>query len=267
MTTGMRLLHYPGSKWNMSNWIQEHMPEHKTYVEPFFGSGAVLFNKTPSKVETINDIDGDVVNLFKTIREKPMELAEAIELTPYSRQEYLSSYTNEGDDIEKARRFLVRCWMAIGGKTSTRTGWRSIIEANGSYPPKEWKKLPYKMQKVADRLKDVQIEQQPATQIIERYARADTLIYADPPYVIDTRTNKHYKHEMTLQEHEEMLDWLKDHPGSVLLSGYEHPLYERMLKGWKKEKLTTLANAGAMKTEVLWLNPKTAEQVYGLRLC
>lgn len=90
-----RILHFPGSKWSMAEWITSHMPQHKTYLEPFFGSGAVFFNKAPSPLETINDIDGDVVNLFQVIRDRPHELAGMVEWTPYSREEYYSAYNNE----------------------------------------------------------------------------------------------------------------------------------------------------------------------------
>jgi len=116
-----RILHYPGSKWSMADWIIEYMPEHETYLEPFFGSGAVLFNKPSSKIETVNDLDGQVVNLFRVIRDRPEELAEKIRWTPYSRQEYYDSYETTGDELEDARRFLIRCWMARGAKTSDRT--------------------------------------------------------------------------------------------------------------------------------------------------
>lgn len=125
-----RILHYPGSKWSMADWIIEHMPEHETYLEPFFGSGAVLFNKAPSKIETVNDLDGQVVNLFRVIRDRPEDLAEKIRWTPYSRQEYYDSYETTGDELEDARRFLVRCWMARGAKTSDRTGWRHNIDVS-----------------------------------------------------------------------------------------------------------------------------------------
>lgn len=101
-----RILHYPGSKWSMASWIISHMPEHKTYLEPFFGSGAVFFNKVPSQIETINDLDSSVVNLFKVIRDNPQKLGQAIEWTPLSREEYYSSYEfDTGNEIEDARRF------------------------------------------------------------------------------------------------------------------------------------------------------------------
>jgi len=255
-----RILHYAGSKWSMADWIIEHMPPHQTYLEPFFGSGAVFFNKPPSPLETINDIDGDVVNLFRMIRDRPDELARLVYWTPYSRKEYCASYDMDGaDELERARRFLVRCWMARGAKTSDRTGWRHIIDHSGPSVVKAWNELPGKIAEIAERLKNVQLEQQPAIQLIQRYKRPDVLIYADPPYLLSTRSGRMYKHEMTDEDHAELLDVLDAHPGPVLLSGYANPLYDERLKHWHREEKQVLAEAGLVRTEVLWINPIAAE--------
>ncbi|MGE8207726.1 DNA adenine methylase [Heyndrickxia sp. NPDC080065] len=255
-----RILHYPGSKWSMASWIINHMPEHKTYLEPFFGSGAVFFNKPPSGIETINDMDSSVVNLFKVIRDNSTELAAGIEWTPFSREEYYKSYKFEtGDEIEDARRFLVRCWQAIGAKTSDRTGWRSLISSNGPDVAMEWSKLPEKILRVAKRLKQAQIENQPAVKLLERYRRKEVLVYADPPYIIETRTKRHYKHEMTIDDHIELLEVLDAHPGPVLLSEYAHHIYDERLKHWQRETMDVAAEAGAKRQEVLWINPVAAE--------
>lgn len=255
-----RILHYPGSKWSMANWIISHMPEHKTYLEPFLGSGAVFFLKEPSQIETINDLDSSVINLFKVIRDYPEKLAASIEWTPFSREEYYTSYEFEtGNQIEDARRFLVRCWQAIGAKTSDRTGWRSLITSNGPDVANEWNRLPEKIIKVAGRLKEAQIEHQPAEKLLERYRRKDVLIYADPPYIIETRTKRHYKHEMSIEDHINLIALLEVHPGPVLLSGYAHPVYDDRLKHWRREIMDVVAEAGAKRQEVLWINPVAAE--------
>lgn len=103
------VLKYPGAKWSMAEWITSHIPPHKTYLEPYFGSGAVLFNKAPSPIETINDLDDNVTNLFSIIRDNPKYLSRLVAATPYSRREY--DLTFEGfepvDNFEKARRFLI----------------------------------------------------------------------------------------------------------------------------------------------------------------
>ncbi|MEK4442392.1 DNA adenine methylase [Niallia sp. FSL K6-0077] len=256
-----RILHYPGSKWSMASWIISHMPEHKTYLEPFFGSGAVFFNKPKSSIETINDMDSSVVNLFKVIRNNPDSLAKLIEWTPFSREEYYSSYEFEtGNELEDARRFLVRCWQAIGAKTSDRTGWRSLISSNGPDVAKEWSKLPQKIVIVAKRLKEAQIEHQPAVKLLERYQRKEVLIYADPPYILETRTKRHYKHEMTIEDHIELLDILDQHPGPVILSGYAHQVYDERLTHWRRVTMEVAAEAGAKRQEVLWINPIAAVQ-------
>lgn len=243
----------------MADWIISHFPEHQTYLEPFFGSGAVLFSKQRSPLETVNDLDGEVVNLFRIIRERPEKLARAISLTPHSREEYYLSYENATDDLERARRLIVRLWQGRGGKTSHRTGWRSMIEMNGPLPGKEWLRFPDKIAAVAERLIGVQIENQPAVELIKRYSRQNVLIYADPPYILSTRTTSSYKHEMSEVDHEELLLTLEEHPGPVILSGYSHPLYDERLKHWRRETKRAKAEAGAIREEVLWINPYAAE--------
>lgn len=255
------VLRYPGSKWRLARWIVDHMPPHSVYLEPFFGSGAVYFTKLPSKMETVNDLSGDVVNLFRQIRDHPAELARLIEMTPYARQEYYGSYTRADDPLEQARRFLVRCWMSIGAKHGSTSGWRSVLSErsrHGTVVP-QWNKLPARIAAVTARLKDAQIENQPAAQLIPRFAYPEVLIYADPPYPLSTRTTpRMYAWEMTDDDHIQLLDLLDAHPGPVILSGYACSLYDQRLRHWRRETTTALANSGRTAEEVLWLNPVAA---------
>ncbi len=122
------IFRYPGSKWSLADWIIEHFPpeyEKMVYLEPFAGSAAVFFNKRPGAVETINDLDSDIVNLFYVLREMPDELKRVLDLTPYSREEYDKSFEKCDDPLEEARRFVVRTTQAIGAKIGTKCGWRN----------------------------------------------------------------------------------------------------------------------------------------------
>jgi DNA adenine methylase len=256
------VLKYPGSKWSMTDWIISNFPpgyEKMTYCEPFFGSGAVFFNKKRSLVETINDLDGNVVNLFKVIRDRPEELARLIEYTPWSREEYRQSYIKTGDELEDARRFLVRMWQAIGAKSSDITGWRSNIKSiNGNVT--QWSTvLPQNIIDISNRLKHtnnrlVQIENQPAAKLIERYRRKNVFIYCDPPYVMSTRHNRIYACEMTDTDHRELLELLIQHSGPVMISGYDNDLYNNLLKEWHKETRLANCEGGQQRVEVIWMN-------------
>lgn len=255
-------LKFPGSKWNIAEWIVTHMPAHRLYVEPFFGSGAVLFRKHPAKIEILNDLDSRVVNLFRVIREKPDELAAAIEMTPWSRDEYYAAYEVSPDPVEDARRFLVRCWQAFGTKIVHRTGWRSDALETSQPRTKTWDKLPERILAAAERLKPCYIENRPAIEVIGRYAREEAVIYADPPYLLSTRSCPYYAHEMTDGDHVELLAALGEHPGPALISGYESELYREMLEGWSTKRRTVYAEKGRIREEILWLNSVADEALH-----
>ncbi|WP_235617172.1 DNA adenine methylase [Lysinibacillus mangiferihumi] len=260
-----RILNYVGSKWNLAEWIVSQMPEHNVYLETHFGSGAVLFNKQPSKIETANDIDCNIVNLFKVIREQPEQLAKHIQLTPYSRQEYISSFEalqGQLSDLERARVFLVRCWMAHGGKTSDRTGWRHNVDSTTFSALPDWRKLPAVVLEATERLQNVQIENLDAATLIARYNKEDCLIYSDPPYLLSTRTKRHYAHEMTNEQHETLLLALNQHRGFAMISGYNSDMYNDILRGWTRISKMATTEAAKEKCESLWLNPQIIERGY-----
>lgn len=249
------VLKYPGAKWSLADWIVGHLPAHEVYLEPFFGSGAVFFTKAPSRMETINDLDGRLVNFFRVLRDEPAALVRAVEFTPWSRAEYELSYEVSPDPVEDARRFAVRCWQAFGSSTGTRVGWRNDVQGKlGRSTCHTWADLPDRIVAVTQRIRGVQIENRPALEVIARHAYANVLIYADPPYVTATRRDRLYAHEMTDADHRALIAALVTHPGPVLLSGYRCELYDELLAGWHSIDRTMLAEKGQTRVECLWLN-------------
>lgn len=251
------VLRYPGAKWRIADWIVNFFPRHDVYVEPFFGSGAVFFTKNPSGTETINDIDGNVVNLFRVIRDDAEALCRAVEMTPYAREEYGSCCVDNCVDnsVDKARRFLVRTWQGFGGKTRDRSGW-AHDRTNTVFRPKYWNELPGKILNTVERLKTAQIECMDALELIPLYNRRGTLMYVDPPYLRNVRTNLHYAHEFaTPAEHEKLLNICKQHVGPCIISSYENEMYDKLLAGWEKKTIQTQTNCAKTATECIYINP------------
>jgi len=247
------ILKYPGAKWSAASWIIDNFPKHDIYLEPYFGSGAAFFNKEPARLETINDLDGNVVNLFKIIREHPQQLAELISLTPWARDEYAASYIKTDDDVENARRFLVRCWQAFGTLTGQKTGWRHSATGRCPVMPKQWAQVPDRILQLSQRLLEAQIENMDAVQLIKKYNDPNCLIYADPPYMPYTRRKGIYAVEMDEAQHVQLLQALCGHTGPVVLSGYDSEMYNNYLQGWKRIERNYAAERGQSRTEVLWI--------------
>jgi len=224
------------------------------YLEPFFGSGAVLFNKNRSHIETVNDLHGEITNYFKVLRDSPDELIKLIELTPYSRDEYDNSYTESDSAVERARKFCVRCWQGFGCANLYHNGFKSGQQSVSPNPARRWATLPDTLKMANERLQGVQIENLPAVELIKRYYTQDVFMYVDPPYLLGTRKNNLYKHEMKDDDHFELLEIIFNHPGKVLISGYDNDMYNDYLKEWGKAYKNTTAEMGLKRTEVLWMN-------------
>lgn len=248
------LLKYPGAKWRIADWILSYFPEHKVYCEPFFGSGALFLKKEPAYIETINDIDGNIVNLFRVCREYPEELAKAINLTPFSREEFQHCYLPSADPIEQARRTLVRYHQSFGTSNSSKNSWRNVQSYGGPRCATMWNHLPDIVVEVCERLKNAQIENIDAIQLIKRYNDENTLIYCDPPYLQNLRKRNMYAHEMKNEKHIELLEVLKASKSKIILSGYDNELYNAELKDWFTTEKETTAQMGLHRTEKLWMN-------------
>lgn len=258
------LMKYPGSKWSIAKWIIDFFPEHHSYLEPFFGSGAVLFNKPRSHIETVNDLDGNVVNLFEWIKRDPERLAYEIYYTPYARQVYDDAFALVPEDsFERAVNFYIRLNMGHGFRTNgEKVGWKNDVQGRErAYASQDWCNLPKKIMQTAERLRGVQIECRPAVDLIERFNYPNVLVYLDPPYVLGTRHGKQYKCELDDKGQIELLDVALAHKGPLLISGYDNTLYNDRLQGWHREETTNYSQVCSKKREVLWMNFEPERQL------
>jgi DNA adenine methylase len=260
---GMTVLQYPGKKNSIAQWIINHFPhdyQTMTYLEPFFGSGSVFFRKERSAVETINDVDSEISNLFLQIRNNPDELILLLLNTPWSRTEYDLSFEKADNPIEQARRCIVRYWFTVGANVRKKNGMRFEIKRNAGGLGYFHLKLPDVIAQASERLKHdrknlVQIENRNVFELIPVYDRENVLMYLDPPYLLETRKNKKvYCHEFTDEEHEELLKLIACSKAKIIISGYMNELYSCYLNGWRMEHTTAKDQAGNNKTECIWMN-------------
>lgn len=249
------LVRYHGGKVRIADKIVGLFPAHDCYVEPFGGGAAVLLAKPRCKLEVYNDLDGEVVNLFRVIREGAEELARAVSLTPWARDEQEQSYHPTENQVERARRFLVRSHFGHGCGTHKKTGFRAAGWRQYKLPVHCWGDLPDVVMDAAARMSGVVIEQRPAIQVMEANDRPETVHYVDPPYLPETRdAGKDYAHEMTVDDHKTLIGCLRQLRGRVVLSGYASELYDSALHDWRRIELSALADGGRKRTEVLWCN-------------
>lgn len=264
-------LRYLGGKWRLAPRLIAHFPPHRVYVEPFGGAASVLLQKPRAYAEIYNDLDGEVVNLFRVLRDADLagELVKAVALTPFARAEFEGAYTPSNNVVERARRLVVRSYMGHGNvayRLDRTTGFRRNSNRSGTTPAHDWANLPPALGVVAERMAGVVIEARPALEIIEHFDSPQTLIYADPPYVHATRSQKRtrlapstgYAHEMLDAEHVALLTALRRAQGMVIVSGYATPLYDQLLAGWRRLELDTYADGARPRVEVLWVNPAAA---------
>lgn len=257
-------MRYHGGKWRLAKWVISHMPEHRKYVEPFGGAAGVLLQKERSYCEVYNDLDSEVVNFFRVLRDPVLSqrLIDACVLTPYARDEFELAYEPTGDPVEQARRMVVRATMGFGsaGATKNTTGFRTDTERKYSTAMHLWARYPENIAALGQRFSAVLIENRPAISVLQKHDADDCLHFVDPPYLPEVRSSaagKMYFHEMTRDDHQELIDVLHSLKGMVMVCGYESEFYETAFKGWAK--VSTSARISAFrgtktKTECMWLN-------------
>lgn len=268
---------YYGGKSRDAQWVIDHFPPHRFYVEVFGGGGAVFFNKPKSETDIYNDF-GNVAVFWKVVRQWPEELYERLFWTPYSRTEFeecsrtweeyarRSKQTgNKEDYLEFARRWFVQINISFTHREDDPSFKVATQVNNGVGFANHVDMLPW----LSDRLRSSMVEHLHFRDCIAQHDRSGTLFYSDPPYLPDTRvSNGTYRVEMTVDEHVELLDLLCNCKGQVVLSGYESKLYDERLKDWRvvtKSALSAIQNRSqlegrGMRKEKLWIK----EDSYGL---
>lgn len=254
----------------MAPWIIQHFPPHRVYVEPFGGAASVLLRKPRSYAEVYNDLDCEVVNLFRVLRspDQADRLIAGLTLTPFARDEFADAYEWSDDVVEQSRRLVIRSFMGFGSdgtRIDLSTGFRAVSHKSGTTPARDWSNYPQALSAIVVRLRGVVVENRDALACIAQHDGTDTLHYVDPPYLHETRGRSHlgrgYHHEMSDQDHARLLNELTRLAGMVVLSGYPSQVYEDALPGWKRVERNTFADGAQPRREVLWINPLAASML------
>lgn len=254
-----------GGKFSHLDWLLPLLPEAHHYCEPFSGSAAVLLNRAPSPVETYNDIDGEVVNFFRVLRDQPEEIMRAIALTPFSREEFYTAIHGSTvgiSHLEMARRFYIRARQTRTGlaQTATLGRWancKNTSRSGMSGVVSRWLGGVDGLGEIAERLARVQIENRPALDLIRLYDDPGTVFYCDPPYVHSTRgDSKAYGFEMDDAQHVQLAVTLNKIKGKAAVSGYRCDLMDTLFKGWRRFDAPKKFAHSIKKErqECLWMN-------------
>ena len=256
------VLRYHGSKWRLAPWVISHFPPHRVYVEPFGGGAGVLLRKPRVYAEVYNDLNSDVVSLFRILRDpvQAEQLARSLALTPFSRDEYELAHERTDDPLEAARRFVLVSFMGFSTcncNFQERSGFRAKSYRSGTSPAWDWRKYPEALASIVDRLRGVSFENRDAFELIPAMDRHDMLFYCDPPYPRSTRVKYGaYEHEMDDDDHRRLSELLYQIKGMAIISSYDSPLYRELYADW--HMVTTVARTdGTDRVECLWLSPRT----------
>jgi len=258
---------YYGAKQRIAARIIKGLPPHNAWVEAFCGSAAVTLAKAPAPIEVINDLDDQVVNLFQQLRDNSEALCKAVSLTPYARTEFVIAKKRENitSPLEKARRFLVGTMMTVnganGGQSAGFSYSQSYSRDGRDARVNRWYNLPERLALVVERLRNVRIENRDARTLIAMFSdRPATLIYLDPPYLID-RKQAYAVDALDESFHIELLNLCCASKSMIFISGYDNELYNSVLtakRGWGKELISTTTRDTSGKdiarVEVLWKN-------------
>lgn len=268
----LSLLRWAGGKGRQLPQLLPLIPLSRIYVEPFGGGASVLLNRPRSPVEVYNDLDNSLVNLFQVIRdvETVQRFRDVVDLMPYSREEFTRCLSHDGisDPVYRAAAFYTVINQSISGKRLARKGdWARGRLDNLA---ERWYDRIEGLGEIHERIKHVQIECRDALDILEEWDTDETTFYCDPPYVLETRSKrKYYAIEPGDEYHERLVDTLLNVRGRVVLSGYTHPVYERLLEhGWWTDtygaravmQVTQKGGTKQKRTEIVYRNKLAADE-------
>lgn len=267
-------MRYHGAKFRLADWVMSFFPPHRTYVEAFGGAAGVLIQKPRAYSEVYNDLDGNMVNFFRVVRDPALcaRLIDLIAQTPYAREEFELSAQPTEDPVERARRTVIRAQMGFGpaGATKAHTGFRIDTARDYGTAQAMWVRYPDTLAILGRRMVGVLVENRPAIDVMLQHDRGDTLQFLDPPYLHGVRkmggSRKIYAHEMSDDDHEALLTTAQQLESMVCVCGYPSELYDDMLAGWLRVETSARISAGrgtATRTEVMWLNPACAQSLKG----
>ena len=248
------MLRYFGGKSRLAPWIASHFPAHNTYVEPFGGAASVLLAKPRAQVEIVNDVDDEIVNVYRMMRDQGDDLERLLRLTPFAESEYATAYEQGEDALERARRTIVKSFMGVGADSiHRRSGYRGYphnrARKGDTTCAHEWASYADAVPAFVERLRGVEIRNTDALGLIRQWDGQGTLLYVDPPYVRETRSGSGgYRHEYGDEQHCELVDVLSACKSAVVLSGYRCDMYDELLADWQRVDREVRG-----RTESLWL--------------
>jgi DNA adenine methylase len=264
MNKHLNIISYFGGKFPHLSWLIPLLPKGDYhFVDAMCGAANVALNVTYPLI-TINDLNDDVMNLYRVLREQPEEFKRAVYFTPFSRAELYRAltYRRRSDRVEWARNFYVRCQLGFGANGAQNrhkgAGMEYELQRSAFYRVDNWNVKLAKLDEIVSKLRHMQIESRDVMELIDRVDRPQTILYVDPPYLRSTRSdNKRYKHETDDAFHEKLLCTLGQvRHAYVALSGYHSDMYASVLGDWHITRgPETRSNVKKRKVrECLWTN-------------
>jgi DNA adenine methylase len=262
-------LRYHGGKWLLAPWIISHFPRHRTYLEAYGGGASVLLRKPRCRGEIYNDIDGDIVNVFRVLQNpaQASRLRELLALTPFARDEWRLAYEPADDPVEQARRVMIRSQMGFGSDSCNAnrgTGFRKNANRRATTPAVDWSRFPDCVPTFTARFAGVVIENKPALEVMPEHDREDTLHYLDPTYLLSVCTagGRGYAHIMSDADHKALAPVARGLKGAVILSHYRCEMYDEFYGDWKRVDRRVLVFRQTHRIESLYLNPRAARAIH-----